>query len=80
MTDGENNTGVAPHLVVQAIKSNANSQQVPTDDVQISLVAFDVNASVFSGVKQAGATVVESRDQKSLEVMMETIVAEVLLE
>jgi Ca-activated chloride channel family protein len=80
MTDGENNRGAAPDQVMQAIRGNQNSLQTPTDDVSVFLVAFDVKSSVFQGVSQAGASVVESRDAKSLQEMLNTVVEEVLLE
>ena len=80
MTDGENNRGASPDTVMQAIRGNRNSQQTPTDDVSVFLVAFDVKSSVFQGVSQAGASVVESRDAKSLQEMLNTVVEEVLLE
>jgi len=80
MTDGENNRGVPPEQVVEAIKQDSNNQQVPTADIDVFLVAFDVNAGVFNGVKKAGAFVVESRDQKSLEGILSTLVEQVLLE
>lgn len=80
MTDGENNRGTPPELVVEAIKQNRNNQQILTGDIDVFLIAFDVNASVFEGVKKAGAIVVESRDQKSLEGVLSSIVEQVLLE
>jgi uncharacterized protein YegL len=80
MTDGENNRGMPPEQVMQAIRENKNSAQAQTDDVSVFLVAFDVNSGVFQGVGQAGASVVESRDEKSLQEMLNTVVEEVLLE
>lgn len=80
MTDGENNRGISPELAVDAIKQDRNNRQVLTADVDVFLIAFDVNASVFEGVKKAGAIVVESRDQKSLEGVLSSIVEQVLLE
>jgi uncharacterized protein YegL len=80
MTDGENNRGVSPEQVVEAIKHNRNNRKVHTADIHLFLVAFDIQARVFDGVKKAGAVVKESRDQKSLEEILQTLVAEVLLE
>lgn len=80
MTDGENTTGMEPHEVVNAIKKNANSRQVPTADVEVFLVAFDVSSDLFTPVKNAGATVMESRDAASLKSIMTQLVEEVLLE
>lgn len=80
MTDGENNRGLPPELVMQAIRGNRNSLKSPTDDVSVFLVAFDVKSSAFHAVSQAGASVVESRDANSLQEMLNTVVEEVLLE
>lgn len=80
MTDGENNRGIPPELVMQAIRGNRNSSKTPTDDVSVFLVAFDVNSAAFQAVSQAGASVVESRDANSLKEMLNTVVEEVLLE
>jgi Mg-chelatase subunit ChlD len=80
MTDGENTHGVPPDRVVHAIKQNLNNQTAPTADIEVFLVAFDINAQVFDHVKQAGAAVKESWDQASLESMLNTLVEEVLLE
>lgn len=80
MTDGQNNRGVPPEQVVEAIKQNHNNGQILTADIDVFLVAFDINAEIFNKVKEAGAFVVESRDQKSLESILSTIVEQVLLE
>ncbi len=80
MTDGENNAGIPPEQAMQAIRGNQNSLQAPTEDVAVFLVAFDVKSGVFQKVGQAGASVVESRDEKSLQEMLNTVVEEVLLE
>lgn len=80
MTDGENTAGPDPAQVVGAIRNDQNTSKIPTNDIKVFLVAFDVNAGVFAAVKQAGATVKESRDQKSLESMLNIVVEEALLE
>ena len=80
MTDGENNRGAPPELVMQAIRDNQNTVQSQTDDVSVFLVAFDVKSGVFQSVALAGASVVESRNEKSLQEMLNTVVEEVLLE
>jgi uncharacterized protein YegL len=78
MTDGENNQGAAPEDVVGAIAQGRNTLNAVTGDTLMFLVAFDVNAGVFGGVKQAGAAVSGARDQKSLEEMMNKVVEEAL--
>ena len=80
MTDGENNAGVTPDKVAQAIKQNANNRQLLTAGVELFLVAFDVSSNLFKPVKAAGATVMESRDAASLQSIMTNRVEEVLLE
>jgi predicted small secreted protein len=80
LTDGENNRGSRPDWVVDAILQSRNAQQAATDDVKVFLLAFDINAGLFSDVKQAGASVLESRDQASLKNIMTQAVEEVLLE
>ncbi len=80
MTDGQNNAGVTPDKVAQAIKQNANNRQLLTAGVELFLVAFDVSGDLFKPVKAAGATVMESRDAASLKSIMNNLVEEVLLE
>ncbi len=80
MTDGENTSGVDPQLVVEAIKGDHNSAHALTAGIETYLVAFDVAAAQFAEVKKAGAVVLESRDQKSLEGIMGSLVEQVLLE
>ncbi|MCS6976403.1 MAG: VWA domain-containing protein, partial [Gemmatales bacterium] len=53
LTDGENNRGVAPELVVHALRNNWNNKGALTDDVKVFLIAYDIQAQIFDGVKQA---------------------------
>jgi uncharacterized protein YegL len=80
MTDGENNAGAPPEGVARAIKENHNTAKATTAGTELFLVAFDVNARAFDGVKQAGAAVKAAHDQKSLQAMFQTVVEEILLE
>jgi Mg-chelatase subunit ChlD len=80
MTDGENTHGVTPDRIVDAIKQDRNQQNLTTVDIEVFMVAFDVNARVFDGVKHAGGAVKESNDQRSLESILNTLVEEILLE
>lgn len=80
LTDGENNRGVRPELVVQALRNNWNKAGVLTDDVKAFLLAYDIDASIFDGVKQAGAVVLESKDNAGLQRILKETVEEVLLE
>lgn len=79
MTDGASNRGTSPDQVVSAIRGNRNTAGVVTDETLIFLVAFDLNAQVFAGVKSAGAAIKESRNQQSLQDMM-GLVTETVLE
>ncbi len=80
LTDGENNRGVRPELVVQALRNNWNKAGVLTDDVKVFLLAYDIEAQIFEGVKQAGAVVLESKDNAGLQRILKETVEEVLLE
>jgi prepilin-type N-terminal cleavage/methylation domain-containing protein len=80
MSDGESNRGRDPAEVVRAIKQNDNNRKILTADVDVYLVAFDVNADLFTPVKEAGAKVLEARDPESLKSIMQSMVEEVLLE
>jgi len=80
MTDGDSNNGVTPDKVTDAIKKNRNNRNLMTADVELFLIAFDVSSNRFTAVKNAGATVMESRDAASLSQIMTGLVEEVLLE
>jgi hypothetical protein len=80
LTDGENNRGVRPDWVMKALHGNHNNLNVPTDDIKVFLVAFDIQASRFNEVRSAGAAVLESRDKAALDKILKETVDEVLLE
>ncbi len=80
LTDGQNNSGRSPAQIIEAIKKNNNTKKLPTADVDVSLIAFDVQSSTFDDERRAGANVVESSDEKSLKEVMKSMVEEVLLE
>ena len=80
MTDGMNNSGRDPAEIVRAIKQNNNTRNMPTADVEVSLIAFDVKSGTFNGFKEPGAKVMESSDEGSLTHIMTSMVEEVLLE
>jgi hypothetical protein len=80
LTDGQNNRGPAPASVMRSIRKNAVKPEAVISGINVWLVAFDVKASLYDPVKAAGATVVESTDQASLEKMMLMAVQRVLAE
>jgi Mg-chelatase subunit ChlD len=80
LTDGENNRGIRPDWVMGALSKNHNNLAMPTDDVKVFLLAFDIQASKFNEVKNAGAAVLESKDKPALDKILKEAVDEVLLE
>jgi hypothetical protein len=57
LTDGENTVGPKPEDVIRAA----------TEPVQYHFIAFDVDARVFAGVKQTGATLLSAGNAKQLD-------------
>ena len=71
LTDGENTAGPKPEDVIRA----------GTAPVQYHFIAFDVDARVFAGVKQAGATLLSAGNAKQLDERLGFLLEEkVLLE
>lgn len=76
VTDGENTSGVAPETVARAFKELPDSLRP-----NVYLVAFDVNASVFNQVKEAGWLVYPAADSAQLRKTLDQIVGgQILLE
>ena len=69
MTDGENTTGLKPLDVAFAINALPEDLR-PT----VYVVAFDVNASVFSSVKDQGWQVFSAKDGKELSQNLDEVV------
>jgi hypothetical protein len=61
VSDGENNKGYSPGNVTQFI-----SAQPPMDRASIYFVAFDIAASIFNPVKDAGGIVLAASNEKEL--------------
>jgi von Willebrand factor type A domain len=76
ITDGINTQGPAPAAVMPRVKQQAEGKQTV---VSIHFVAFDVDASVFSGVKELGATVVGAADEIQLNKQLEFILEKKIL-
>ncbi|HVT79745.1 MAG TPA: vWA domain-containing protein [Phycisphaerae bacterium] len=76
ITDGENNKGPSPESVADAINALPEALR-PT----VYLVAFDINAGVFGGVKQKGWQVFSAPDGARLKEQLDEVVGgKILLE
>ena len=69
VTDGENNQGVTPEGAATAI-NNLPAELRPS----VYVVAFDVKASVFDGVKEKGWQVFSAADGKQLAQQLDEVV------
>ena len=76
ITDGINTLGPAPDVVMPRVRRLAEAQQT---FVSTHFVAFDVDAGVFSGVKQLGATVVSAADETQLNQQLQFILEKKIL-
>jgi hypothetical protein len=76
ITDGNNTQGPAPAVTMPQVKRQAEAQQT---SVSVHFVAFDVDASVFSGVKKLGATVVGASDEIQLNQQLAFILEKKIL-
>jgi von Willebrand factor type A domain len=76
ITDGVNTQGPDPTLTMPRVQRQAKSAQA---NVSFHFVAFDVNAHVFAGVKNLGATVVAAADEKQLNSQLEFILEKRIL-
>jgi hypothetical protein len=72
ITDGANTAGPAPETVV----ADMNAKKEP---VSVYFVAFDVSASVFSGVKNKGALVVSAADAGQLNMQIDMLLGKKIL-
>ena len=57
ITDGENTDGVSPVDVARVMERQDGSVRAP-----VYFVAFDVDATVFAGVKQHGGLLLSAKD------------------
>jgi hypothetical protein len=76
ITDGNNTQGPTPAATMPQVKRQAEAQQTA---VSVHFVAFDVDASVFSGVKKLGATVVGASDETQLNQQLAFILEKKIL-
>ena len=80
ITDGENTLGPEPggHYCLLGPVESAEKQQTT---VFVHFIAFDVNAKVFNGVKNQGASVASAADEKELNSQLDFILQnQILLE
>lgn len=78
ITDGINTLGPTPASVMPRLQRQASRQQ---SSVSVHFIAFDVDAQVFSGVKQLGADVVSASDETQLDSQLDFILQnQILLE
>jgi hypothetical protein len=63
ITDGMNTVGPDPASMMPIINREAEKRQ---RSVSVHFIAFDVNATVFNGVKNQGATVAAAADERQL--------------
>lgn len=78
LSDGESNQGDPPEEVIPYLSKQFTYNG---SSLNIHFVAFDVNASIFNGVKQLGATVVGASNEIELNKQLDFILKEkVLLE
>ncbi len=76
ITDGVNTTGPDPAKALAALQKEAMQKQTA---VSVHFVAFDVDASVFDGVKKLGATVVGASNETQLNQQLEFILEKKIL-
>jgi hypothetical protein len=76
ITDGNNTAGPPPSAVLPGLKRQAEEKQTT---LSVHFVAFDVDASVFAGVKKQGATVVGAVDENQLNQQLEFILEKKIL-
>ena len=78
ITDGINNFGPDPAMVMQAINRAVEKKK---NTVFVHFIAFDVDAKVFSGVKKQGASVASAADETQLNSQLDFILQnQILLE
>ncbi len=71
ITDGENTKGVRPEDALTAIVENLNNKNtsdlpVLTDSILVSFVGFDIDADVFSNLKNIGSRVTSADNKEEL--------------
>lgn len=76
VTDGENTVGPPPEVVLPRLLDDAMKQGTP---IGLHVVAFDVDARVFAGVKKLGATLVSATNESQLNDKLSFILEEKIL-
>ena len=76
ITDGVNTIGPTPAATLAQLQQEA---QKKSTSVAVHFVAFDVDATVFEGVKKLGATVVAASNENQLNTQLEFILERKIL-
>ena len=76
ITDGVNNVGPAPSVVLTKLKKQAEQKGT---SVAMHFVAFEVAAKVFDSVRTQGATVVAAANGKELDTQLQYILQKKIL-
>lgn len=76
ITDGENTVGAAPDAVLPKLQDQCLKNGLV---VHFHFLAFDVDAKVFGGIKQFGATLVGASDETQLNQKLNFILEEKIL-
>lgn len=76
ITDGANNVGPAPSVVLPKLKKQAEQKGT---SISAHFVAFDVSAKVFDSVRSQGATVVSAANGKELDSQLQFILQKKIL-
>ena len=76
ITDGENTVGAAPDAVLPRLQDQCLKNGLV---VHFHFLAFDVDAKVFGGIKQFGATLVGASDEAQLNQKLNFILEEKIL-
>lgn len=76
ITDGENTVGAAPDAVLPKLQDQCLKNGLV---VHFHFLAFDVDAKVFGGIKQFGATLVGASDEAQLNQKLNFILEEKIL-
>jgi hypothetical protein len=76
LSDGESNQGDSPEEVIPSLAKQFTDSGC---SLNMHFIAFDVNASIFSGVKQLGATVVGASNESELNNQLDYILKEKIL-
>lgn len=78
VSDGENNRGINPDLVLSALIENRNNytsedNPVYTNNILVNFVGFDIGTSTFSKLEEIGASVLSAANEAELNAVLKKI-------